>query len=96
VTETGQISLHGNRYEVDPALVGRRIQLVFDPFDLTQLQVRHDDRDFGTAIPHELTVHVHPKATAEDPGVLDGMATTSPSSSTSTSRPPAAPSTSPT
>jgi putative transposase len=77
VTKTGQISLHGNRYEVDPVLVGRRIQLVFDPFDLTHLEVRHGGRPFGTAIPHELKTHVHPKATAEPPELLDGMAPTS-------------------
>lgn len=29
-----------------------------------------------TAIPHELKVHVHPKATAEPPDVLDGMPNT--------------------
>ena len=76
VTKTAQVSLHGNRYEVDPVLVGRRVQLVFDPFDLTHLQVRLDGRDFGTAIPHELKVHVHPKATAEAPETLDGMTST--------------------
>jgi putative transposase len=76
VTKTALVSLHGNRYEVDPILVGRRIQLVFDPFDLTHLEVRLDGRDFGTAIPHELKVHVHPKATAEPPEVLDGMTST--------------------
>ena len=76
VTKTAMISLHGNHYEVDPALVGRRVQLVFDPFDLTHLEVRHDDRDFGIALPHELKVHIHPKATVEPPDVLDGMATT--------------------
>ena len=76
VTKTAQVSLHGNRYEVDPALVGRRIQLVFDPFDLQHLQVRHDDRDFGIAVPHELKVHVHPKATAEPPDIVDGMEAT--------------------
>ncbi|TVP63852.1 MAG: transposase [Nitriliruptor sp.] len=76
VTKTSLVSLHGNRYEVDPALVGRRIQLVFDPFDLTHLQVRHDGRDFGTAIPHEVRVHVHPKATAEPPELLDDMPAT--------------------
>lgn len=74
VTKTAMVSLHGNRYEVDPALVGRRVQLVFDPFDLAHLEVRHDDRPFGVAVPHELKVHVHPKATAEPPDVLDGMA----------------------
>jgi putative transposase len=76
VTKTAMVSLHGNHYEVDPALVGRRIQLVFDPFDLEHLEVRHDGRDFGVAIPHQLKVHVHPKATAEPPDVLDGMTST--------------------
>ena len=76
VTKTSMVSLHGNHYEVDPALVGRRVQLVFDPFDLAHLEVRHDERDFGTAVPHELKVHIHPKATAEPPDVLDGMDTT--------------------
>ncbi|MFP4635932.1 MAG: DDE-type integrase/transposase/recombinase [Nitriliruptoraceae bacterium] len=76
VTKTAQVSLHGNHYQVDPVLVGRRIQLVFDPFDLGHLQARLDGRDFGTAIPHELKVHVHPKATAEPPETLDGMTAT--------------------
>ena len=76
VTKTGQVSLHGNAYEVDPVLVGRRVQLVFDPFDLTHLEVRLDGRDFGTATPHHLSIHVHPKATAEPPETLDGMDTT--------------------
>ncbi|MEX2548756.1 MAG: DDE-type integrase/transposase/recombinase [Nitriliruptoraceae bacterium] len=77
VTKTAMISLHGNRYEVDPALVGRRVQVVFDPFDLEHLEVRFDGRAFGTAVPHELSTHVHPKATAETSDVLDGMTATS-------------------
>jgi len=76
VTKTAMVSLHGNHYEVDPALVGRRVQLVFDPFDLEHLEVRLNDQPFGVAIPHELKVHVHPKATAEAPDTLDGMDTT--------------------
>lgn len=75
VTKTSMVSLHGNRYEVDPALVGRKVQVVFDPFDLEHLEVRFDGRDFGTAIPHQLSTHVHPKATAEEPETLDGMPT---------------------
>ena len=74
VTKTAMASLHGNHYEVDPALVGRRVQLVFDPFDLGALEVHHDGRDFGVAAPHESKVH--PKATAEAPDVLDGMTAT--------------------
>jgi putative transposase len=77
VTKTAMVTLHGNHYEVDPQLVGRRVQLVFDPFDLEHLEVRWGGQPFGTAIPHELRTHVHPKATAEPPEVLDGMPTTS-------------------
>src|SRR6266545_6302852 len=36
VTKTATCSLNGNVYEVDAALVGRRVELVFDPFDLTR------------------------------------------------------------
>jgi putative transposase len=78
VTKTAMVSLHGNHYEVDPALVGRRVQLVFDPFDLEHLEVRHNGQTFGTAIPHELRTHVHPKASAEPPDLLDGMPPTGP------------------
>jgi putative transposase len=31
--KTGLVSLHGNRYQVDPSLAGRKVELVFDPFD---------------------------------------------------------------
>lgn len=76
VTKTAMVALHGNRYEVDPALVGRKIELVFDPFDLEHLEVRWNGQHFGTAIAHELAAHVHPKATAEPTDLLDGMAAT--------------------
>ena len=31
VTKTAQVSLYGNSFEVDAALVGRRVELVFNP-----------------------------------------------------------------
>lgn len=40
VTKTATVSLHGNTYQVDPMLVGRKVELVFDPFDLTAVEVR--------------------------------------------------------
>jgi putative transposase len=40
VTKTALVSLQGNTYQVDPLLVGHRVELVFDPFDLTTVQVR--------------------------------------------------------
>ena len=49
VSKTGLVSLHGNRYQVDPSLAGRKVELVFDPFDLSFLRVRSDGRDAGTA-----------------------------------------------
>lgn len=68
VTRTATVSLHGNIYEVDAALVGRRVELVFDPFDLTGISVRHAGRDMGSAVPHLIGRHVHPAARAEAPG----------------------------
>jgi putative transposase len=62
VTKTATISLHGNSYQVDAALVGRRIEVVFDPFDLTRLDVRYQGRPMGTAVPHRIGRHVHPDA----------------------------------
>ena len=40
VSKTATVSLHGNRYEVDAALVGRSVELLFDPFDLGKVEVR--------------------------------------------------------
>ena len=65
VTKTATVSLHSNRYEVDSALVGRHVELVFDPFDLTQINVFYEDRPVGTAIPHVITRHTHPAARPE-------------------------------
>ena len=51
VTKTATVSLHANQYEVDAALVGRKVELVFDPFDLTRIEVRYQHRPFGLAVP---------------------------------------------
>jgi putative transposase len=67
VTRTATVSLHGNTYQVDPALAGRRVELVFDPFDLTVLQVRVGGVPAGTAVPHRIGRHAHPKARPETP-----------------------------
>lgn len=67
VTKTATVSLHGNSYEVDAALVGRRVELLFDPFHLAEVTVRHAGRDMGTALPQVIGAHVHPAARAETP-----------------------------
>jgi putative transposase len=67
VTKTATVSLHGNSYEVDPALVGRKVELVFDPFDLTRIEVRYQHRPMGLAVPLVIGRHTHPHAERELP-----------------------------
>jgi putative transposase len=67
VTKTATVSLHSNSYEVDPALTGRAVELIFDPFDLTRIEVRYQHRPFGTAIPLVIGRHTHPQAQREVP-----------------------------
>ena len=61
------MSLHSNQYEVDPALVGRKVELVFDPFDLTRIEVRYQHRPMGLAVPLVIGRHTHPQAQRELP-----------------------------
>jgi len=67
VTKTATVSLHGNIYQVDPVLVGRAVELVFDPFDLADVEVRYRDRSYGTATVFRIGRHSHPKARPELP-----------------------------
>jgi putative transposase len=67
VTKTATVSLHGNSYEVDPALVHRKVELVFDPFDLTRIEVRYQHRPFGLATPLVIGRRTHPQAKRELP-----------------------------
>jgi putative transposase len=70
VTKTALVSLQGNTYQVDPLLVGRRVELVFDPFDLATITVRLRGVPAGTAIPHHIGRHSHVKARPETPPEL--------------------------
>lgn len=67
VTKTATVSLHGNTFQVDQGLVGRKVELVFSPFDLETVEVRYRATSYGKALPHIITRHVHPKARAETP-----------------------------
>jgi len=67
VTKTATVSLHGNTFEVDTALIGRRVELVFSPFDLETIDVRYREASYGRAVPHIITRHTHPKARPETP-----------------------------
>jgi len=60
VTKTATVSLHGNCFEVDAALVGRRAELIFDPFDLTAIEVRFEGRSMGQAAAVEMSTPFGP------------------------------------
>jgi len=68
VTKTATVSLHGNTYQVGQLLAGRKAELVFDPFDLEDIEVRYDGRSFGKAVAFKIGRHSHPKARPEQPG----------------------------
>ena len=65
VTKTATVSLHNNIYQVDAVLVGRKVELVFDPFDMTDVEVRHHARSYGLAVAFRIGRHSHPKARPE-------------------------------
>jgi putative transposase len=70
VTRTATVPLEGNVYAVDPALVGRRVELRYDPEDLTRIEVFLDGKPAGTATPFITRRHVHravPQAARPDP-----------------------------
>ncbi|MFT4127543.1 MAG: DDE-type integrase/transposase/recombinase [Gordonia sp. (in: high G+C Gram-positive bacteria)] len=64
VTKSATVSLQSNTYQVDPTLIGRRVELVYDPFDLTgAITVRNaDGAPAGEATLVEVRRHVHKKA----------------------------------
>jgi len=71
VARTATVSLAGNRHSVEPALVGRRVELRFDPEDLSRVEVWHGRRSFGPAVPFVIGRHVHravPQAAPPAPG----------------------------
>lgn len=67
VNKNAVVSLHNNRYQVDELLVGRKVELVFDPFDLSDIEVRYRGRSHGAAVAFRIGRHSHPKARPEQP-----------------------------
>ncbi len=49
VRQDATLSLQGNRYQVEPRLAGRRLELRFDPFDLSQIELYLDGTRLGLA-----------------------------------------------
>ena len=66
VKKTATVSLHGNLYQVDASLARCVVELVFDPFDLTSIEVRHKGQPAGNAVPFVIGRHRHAKTRAGD------------------------------
>lgn len=60
VTRTATVPLEGNAYGVDSALVGRRVELRYEPEDLSRIDVFLDGHPAGVATPFVTRRHVHP------------------------------------
>jgi putative transposase len=80
VDKTHAVHVQGNAYEVDPALVGRRVALVFVPEDLSRMEVFYEERSFGLAVPRRIERHVHrqvppPPTTPAPPTGIDYLST---------------------
>jgi putative transposase len=70
VTRTATVSLEGNTYAVDPSLVARRVELRYDPEDLSNIEVFFEGRPAGVATPFVIGRHTHravPQAKPPDP-----------------------------
>lgn len=59
VTRTATVAMDGHHYAVDPALVGRRVELRFDPEDLSAIEVFVEGRPAGVATPFVIGRHTH-------------------------------------
>jgi putative transposase len=71
VAKTATVEFEANRYQVDPALVGRHVELRFDPEDLARIEVYCEGVACGPAVPVVIGRHVHPavpQASPEAPG----------------------------
>lgn len=67
VTKTATVSLFANRYAVEPVLVGRVVELRFDPEDLGLIDVCVSGEVIGQAVPFVISRHVHPAVPQAEP-----------------------------
>ncbi len=59
VTRTATVPLEGNQYSVDASLVGRRVELRYDPEDLTRIDIFYEGKQAGVATPFVIGRHTH-------------------------------------
>ncbi|MFD2615932.1 DDE-type integrase/transposase/recombinase [Terrilactibacillus laevilacticus] len=65
VRKTAIIEVEGNRYDVDSSLRGKRIQIRYNPFDLSIIQIWKDDERYEDAKPAELRNQRHSRLPAD-------------------------------
>ena len=46
-------------------MVGRKVEVVFDPFDLASVEIRWEHRSMGRGVPQVIDRHTHPRARPE-------------------------------
>lgn len=59
VDKAGCISMFGNLYEVEPSLAKQKVYVLYNPFDLKDIEVFKDEKSFGMAKPLTIVRDVH-------------------------------------
>lgn len=70
VDKTACISVQGNTYEVEPVLVRCKIEIRYDPFDLRDIQVWYEGKQYANATPLKIRRHTD-KGLAKDQVPVD-------------------------
>jgi putative transposase len=65
VTKTATFSFHHNRYRVPAYLRGQTVELRYDPFDLTQIELWFNDAFLQLAEPDHIVTTMHPDVTPD-------------------------------
>jgi len=65
VTKTAAISFLSNRYQVPPFLRGQTIELRYDPFDLSRLEIWFQGQFLQMATPEKIVASHHPAVTPD-------------------------------
>jgi transposase InsO family protein len=65
VAKTATVSFQGNRYRVPSFLRGKSIELRYDPFDLSRLEIWYQEQFLEMATPEKIVASHHPDVTPD-------------------------------
>jgi putative transposase len=65
VAKTGHVNFQGNRYSVPGYLVGQKIELRYDPFDLANVEIWYNGHYLEPARPLQIQATVQPGVTPD-------------------------------